>query len=138
MALSTKAAWETFLKKAGIPQAETTDYAKTLVSNRIYDPADLSKEILKELGITVIGDQIAILKETKKNQTPTESTEQRNSVSIKAHVTLPRINSEMTPAEFRKFKADWSVYKNITKIPSSQMASQLYTACEDAVLGCMS
>ncbi len=39
----------------------------------------------------------------------------------------------MTPAEFRKFKTDWSVYKNITKIPADQMTSQLYTACDSSV-----
>ena len=63
--ISTQAAWQSYLKKAGIPEKETTIYAKLLHDNRIYHPADQSKDILKDLGISIIGDQIAILKYAK-------------------------------------------------------------------------
>ena len=130
--LSSQAAWQGYLKKAGIPDTEATTYAKALHENRIYHPEDLNKEILKELGITIIGDQIAILKQAKQSETPTEKPT-TSKANFTPHIALPRVNAEMTQAEFRKFKTDWSVYKKITKIPEDQMASQLYTACDNTI-----
>ena len=130
--ISSRAAWQEYLKKAGIPEAEATLYAKALHENRIHYPEDLDKEILKELGITVIGDQIAIMKSAKQSDTPSEKPT-HSKTTFAPHIALPRVNAEMTQAEFRKFKTDWSVYKKITKIPDDQMASQLYTACDSAI-----
>ena len=39
----------------------------------------------------------------------------------------------MTHPQFRKFKIDWEVFKNITSIPPDQFASQLYSACDETV-----
>ena len=130
--LSSQAAWQDYLKSAGIPDTEAKTYAKALHDNRIYHPEDLNKEILKELGITIIGDQIAILKSAKQSNAPSEKPTS-SKMTFTPHIALPRVNAEMTQAEFRKFKTDWSVYKKITKIPEDQMASQLYTACDSAI-----
>ena len=51
---------------SGIPDAESSTYADTMVENRITDPCDLTKELLKELNITIAGDIIGILKSAKK------------------------------------------------------------------------
>ena len=62
MALSTKADCEAFLKKADVPTADAAIHPKTFHENRIQYPSDLTKDILKELGVGIIGDQISILK----------------------------------------------------------------------------
>ena len=126
--------WEGFLKEAGIPQAEIVTYAKAIIENRIYNPADLTTDILKSLKILIIGDQLSIMKHAKvKDSEMTSGTKVAQSKSFKPKIDLPKISSEMTSAEFRKFRTDWSVYKSITQIAVDQVAPQLYTACTDTV-----
>ncbi|KAM4627545.1 uncharacterized protein C19orf47 homolog [Polymixia lowei] len=59
--------WIQFFKDAGIPAGLAVTYALSFVDNRIQKNMlmDLSKEIMMDLGITVIGDIIAILKHAK-------------------------------------------------------------------------
>ncbi|XP_076846338.1 uncharacterized protein C19orf47 homolog isoform X2 [Brachyhypopomus gauderio] len=59
--------WIQFFKDAGIPAGLAVDYAVSFIDNRIQKNMlmDLSKEIMMDLGITVIGDIIAILKHAK-------------------------------------------------------------------------
>ncbi|XP_041729413.2 uncharacterized protein C19orf47 homolog isoform X2 [Coregonus clupeaformis] len=59
--------WIQFFKDAGIPAGLAVNYAVSFVDNRIQKNMlmDLSKEIMMDLGITVIGDIIAILKHAK-------------------------------------------------------------------------
>uniref|UniRef100_A0A1W7RIZ1 Putative C19orf47-like protein n=1 Tax=Agkistrodon contortrix contortrix TaxID=8713 RepID=A0A1W7RIZ1_AGKCO len=59
--------WIQFFKEAGIPPGPAVNYAVTFVDNRIQKNMllDLNKEIMNELGITVVGDIIAILKHAK-------------------------------------------------------------------------
>ena len=57
--------WVNFFQYAGIPSAEAKQYAQIFVDKRMIDPGDLTKEILKDLGIKVIGDIVAILKHAK-------------------------------------------------------------------------
>ncbi|KAM6307796.1 uncharacterized protein C19orf47 homolog [Podargus strigoides] len=61
------AEWIQFFKEAGIPPGPAVNYAVMFVENRIQKTMlmDLNKEILNELGITVVGDIIAILKHAK-------------------------------------------------------------------------
>ncbi|XP_067102358.1 uncharacterized protein C19orf47 homolog isoform X2 [Osmerus mordax] len=59
--------WIQFFIDAGIPAGLAVNYAVSFVDNRIQKNMlmDLSKEIMMDLGITVIGDIIAILKHAK-------------------------------------------------------------------------
>ncbi|KFO69817.1 Uncharacterized protein C19orf47, partial [Cuculus canorus] len=59
--------WIQFFREAGIPPGPAVNYAVTFVDNRIRKNMllDLTKEIMNELGITVVGDIIAILKHAK-------------------------------------------------------------------------
>ncbi|KAJ8368977.1 hypothetical protein SKAU_G00090050 [Synaphobranchus kaupii] len=59
--------WIQFFKDAGIPPSLAVNYALSFVDNRIQKNMlmDLSKEIMMDLGITVIGDIIGILKHAK-------------------------------------------------------------------------
>ena len=67
MALRTEPQWKTFLLDAGIPDAEATTYAKKFVDNRITELSipEMTKEILQELEIAVLGDRMAILAHSK-------------------------------------------------------------------------
>ena len=50
--LTTADDWNEFLTEAGVPASEAAKYANTFMENRIVYPADLTRDILKELGIT--------------------------------------------------------------------------------------
>ena len=54
--------------EAGIPASQAANYAVSFVENRIEKDmlGDLDKDYLKELGVTVLGDVISILKHAKK------------------------------------------------------------------------
>ena len=130
--LKEKTAWEAFFHAAAIPATECTQYAEIMHSNRITDPADLNKELLKELGITVAGDIISILKAMKeqKPNLPTDSSASRpRPTSVKA----PELKSEMTHPEFRKYKIDWGVFKKLTDLPDDQVAAHIYNSCDSNV-----
>uniref|UniRef100_A0A8D0HMI4 Chromosome 19 open reading frame 47 n=1 Tax=Sphenodon punctatus TaxID=8508 RepID=A0A8D0HMI4_SPHPU len=66
LSLSTSE-WIQFFKEAGIPPGPAVNYAVMFVDNRIQKNMlmDLTKEIMNELGITIVGDIIAILKHAK-------------------------------------------------------------------------
>ena len=127
MALSSREQWESFLKEAGIPEQPAKNYARTFMDNRIQHPEDLDKQTLKDdLNITTIGDILSILKHAKSRQpniAPSKS-------HFKPKIELPTLCQDITPAQFRKFKTDWDVYKSITLLPPEQIAPQLYTACD--------
>ncbi|KAM6931947.1 uncharacterized protein C19orf47 homolog isoform 2-T2 [Lycodopsis pacificus] len=59
--------WIQFFEDAGIPAGLAVTYAVSFVDNRIHKNMlmDLSKDIMMDLGITVIGDIISILKHAK-------------------------------------------------------------------------
>ena len=39
----------------------------------------------------------------------------------------------MSKPEYRKFVIDWEVYKSLSNLPSEQIASHLYNACDSDV-----
>lgn len=59
--------WIKFFTECGIPAGEATNYAIIFTDNRIQKDMliDLTKEYLKDMGITVLGDVIGILKHAK-------------------------------------------------------------------------
>lgn len=59
--------WFNFFLEAGIPPSDAGNYAVTFTQNRIQSDmmSDLTKEYLAEMGITVLGDVIAILKHAR-------------------------------------------------------------------------
>ncbi|XP_068935436.1 uncharacterized protein C19orf47 homolog isoform X4 [Petaurus breviceps papuanus] len=65
--LTATSEWIQFFKEAGIPPGPAVNYAVMFVDNRIQKNMllDLNKEIMNELGVTVVGDIIAILKHAK-------------------------------------------------------------------------
>ena len=134
--------WKLFLLDAHVPEQEAARHANEFVKNRIIDPNDLSKELLKELGVNVLGDIINIVKlverckETGASAPHTsESHSSSASPASTKHVKVnkPELRAEMTMAEFRKFNIDWGVYRELSGIRTEQVALHLYNACDSMV-----
>ena len=134
MALSTQEQWESFFKEAGIEASSSSTYANTFVTNKITHPEELTRDILKELGIRVVGDAMAIIRHAKTMETiKTVEKKETAEHQFKPQISPPKIQAEMTSASFRKFRVDWQVYKQITKIPADQISPLLYSACDPGV-----
>ena len=131
--LKDQPSWEKFFQDARIPKKDSQSYAKIFVTNRMTGDLlpDITKETLKELGIEILGDCLAIIKHAR-----TIATKKTNvqPVQIKAPAAkLPEIKQDMTLQQFRKFLIDWNVFKQITGIEESQIAAQLYSCCDESV-----
>ena len=128
------------MEAAGIPSADSTTYAHLLTENRISDHHDLTREVLKDIGVTVVGDIINILKFSATPTSQTNSTTE-NPRPLSSHKlpTLskppppPQIRAEMTHPEFRKLRIDWGVFKSLTALPTAQIAAQIYSNCDSNV-----
>ena len=135
MALRSEAQWKQFFTTAGITDDTTsTTYAKTFSDNGFNERSlqVLDKATLTQVGITLLGQQLAILQYAGELRSNTQS--QSTSVtkaSITAH--LSTLTLEMTRPQFRKFKQDWLVYKQITHLRPEQSTAHLYNACNEEV-----
>ena len=96
------------------------EYTKVFIDNRIQETRHLTKDVLKELGLNVIGDKVAISTTAATTEglqaIASGGTNIKNKTHFKPKVEFPRIKGQMTTADFRKFKLDWQVYKSITGI----------------------
>lgn len=91
MAASLSAYWVKFFKGAGFPQDVATKHAVVFSNNRIKPDMlpDLDKPSLKEMGITLMGDMIAILRYAKK--VVEETTCERFLVDSEDVVSTPKV-----------------------------------------------
>ena len=133
MALRNENEWTEFLESAGITDGTIlTTYSKAFTDNGFNEHSltVLDKDSLTAIGITLLGHQLAILKFAAERQQ-----QSARPTTTKASVTarLSTLTLEMTCPQFRKFRQDWTVYKQITNLAQSQATAHLYNACDDEV-----
>ena len=132
-----EATWKVSLTGAGIPEAKAAEYAQTFVEQEIdkADVSGLSTDLLKSLGVSIIGHQLKIMKigevSTTNNAQPTDSNQQSLKLSLKAE--LPKISRTMTKQAWRLFMTDWTVSKNLHKIAPAMIPELLYSRCDKYV-----
>lgn len=130
MASSLSAYWVKFFKGAGFPQDVATKHAVVFSNNRIKPDMlpDLDKPSLKEMGITLMGDMIAILRYAKK--VVEETTCERFLVDTEDNVGTPKpivkkVATKATSSTSKiinsKLKSDILTTKKIVKIPTSSV-----------------
>ena len=108
--------WKQFFLDIDIPETESTAYASLFARNRITDKtlSSLTVDHLQKLGVTILGDQLAILDSAKSKSTvSTPVISATSAPSFKpppASVKLPTVSPNMTHPQFRKFVIDWNVY----------------------------
>lgn len=95
------ARWVKFFNAGGIPSPAAASYAHIFVENRIQEDMllDLNKEYLREMGITPMGDIIAILRHAK------QVTEQHVLDKVMIHET-PQTQAVALPLPKPKAKPD--------------------------------
>ena len=126
MVLQVKEDLLQFLTATGIPGDAAANYMTAFVENRITESLlpQLDHQFLTQLGITVIGDILYILKATEQPSTSPISTPPNDittpSFTKSTPVAPPQVVSELTFPQFRKFKIDWNVFKQIATIPPHQ------------------
>ena len=131
--------WKQFFLGIDIPETESTAYASLFARNRITDKtlSSLTVDHLQKLGVTILGDQLAILDSAKSKSTvSTPEISATSAPSFKpppASVKLPTVSPNMTHPQFRKFVIDWNVYKRMTNLPVDHVPSHLYSACDEVV-----
>ncbi|VDK45276.1 unnamed protein product [Anisakis simplex] len=78
--------WEKFFLEAGCPRRVAMQYSKLFVEQRIREAIlqDIDKTTLVELGITTIGDQLAILRHIRRRGTATEQQQQQQPQTIQS------------------------------------------------------
>ena len=123
--LTTLQGWKDFFEGAEIPEEEAENYARIMLANRMSRASDLTKEVLQDLEITTMGDVLNILRATKATK--------KEKVQVRPNIQPPQVKPDLTPNEFRKFRIDWEVYKNLTQVPEDQIPYQIYTACESTL-----
>ncbi|XP_054011891.1 uncharacterized protein C19orf47 homolog [Hylaeus anthracinus] len=124
---SLSAYWVKFFKSAGFPQDVATKHAVVFSNNRIKPDMlpDLDKPSLKEMGITLMGDMIAILRYAKK--VVEETTCERFLVDTEDSSGSPKpvVKKVITKAPIKtlasKVKSNATIAKKIVKVPANSV-----------------
>ncbi|EFN77274.1 Uncharacterized protein C19orf47 [Harpegnathos saltator] len=121
MAASLSAYWVKFFKGAGFPQDLATKHALVFSNNRIKPDMlpDLDKSSLKDMGITLMGDMIAILRYAKK--VVEETTCERFLVDSEDTLSAPK-NLSAQPVHLKKIVKE--VGKKIVISPTTVKAEE--------------
>ncbi|KAL5269962.1 hypothetical protein ACHWQZ_G003439 [Mnemiopsis leidyi] len=125
----SSAFWKKFLIDAGIPVKAADSYTSAFVDNRITESMipDINKSVLIDLGITIIGDVIAILKHA------IHLTEEASAEKLRKKQPRPadkkKATSERTEKKIRKPGPD----KKIEKTTPTKVEPEVKTREEKAV-----
>lgn len=127
MASSLSAYWVKFFKGAGFPQDVATKHAVVFSNNRIKPDMlpDLDKPSLKEMGITLMGDMIAILRYAKKVVEDTTCERFLVDSEDSSGAAKPIIKKAITKTPLKtiasKVKTDATPVKKVIKVSASSI-----------------
>ena len=109
--------------------ATATTYAEAFVAGGMTEALlpELDKDTLTELGVTLPGHRMMIIKHAKTLTAGATTTK----ATVNAQLTT--LTSEMTQSQFRQFENDWRAYKQLLNLPPQQLVLYLYNACDDTV-----
>ena len=129
MAQPTKDEWVGILTDAVVDATADAGYAGIFITKKTpwSSIGMLDQGILKELGITVLGDALAILQLAK--DTPPSGL----SCAKPPVAKLLEIHFKMTMQHFCKFAVDWNVFTQMTHLPTSQYNVQLHSHADSEV-----
>ncbi|XP_068626599.1 uncharacterized protein C19orf47 [Battus philenor] len=93
--------WVSFFTAAGIPSDVAATYALTFTENRIQNDMllDLNKEYLRDMGISRMGDVIAILRHAKQVHESTARDKVLNTTSVSTKVPVAAVAGRATVAQ---------------------------------------
>ena len=125
--------WKDLFISVGIKDDAAEKYAEIFDQQRMSRETlvMLDRQTLTELGITVIGDALSILRLAKSVET--QATTSQSVFARTPSAKLPTLSSQMTHPQFRKFSMDWKVFVDITGLPPSQHHTMLYSCGDDEV-----
>ena len=128
--------WERFLIKAGIQQESANSHAKTFAENKLSQDSlsMLDKPTLKDLGVSVLGEVLTILKQgTNTNDTAATPTITRQQVSSMPSAKPPRLSLDMSQQQFRKFKIDLDIFIKLTNLDKAKHNMNMYNSADEEV-----
>ena len=131
------AAWKDVLEtEALISEADSEQYSHIFEQAKMTRQSlrMLDRQTLTELGVASVGNALAILSISQPQ--PIVAAHQlppaHRTVKLPT-VTPPRVHSDMTHPQWRKFLVDWQVFQSVTKFPNAETHIQLYSCCADDV-----
>ena len=130
--------WEQLFLGGGIEDKSAKAYAKTFAGEKLT-PDNLlvmDRDMLKEIGVTTMGDALTILQLGKKAQSSGDGDAKpkpSRNYACKMTVKMPTLHADMTSQQFRKFVVDWTVFRQITELPDDRVHAQLYSCADDDV-----
>lgn len=106
--------WISFFLEAGIPPEDAASYAIIFTTNRIQKHMllDLTKEYLKDMGLTVLGDVIAILKHSKRHH---EKVAREKVLAIDKEISVMKATKHLNELLLRDDQIPKSVVSEIKK-----------------------
>ena len=124
--------WTAVFTGIGVDPKAAKKYAEKFAEEKLTKSSldMLDRNMLTELGVTVMGDALSILKLSK--EVESKSTSSRASVKLSS-AKAPQLHAEMTSQQFRKFRVDWSVFVKMTGLPDEDIHAQLYSNAEESV-----
>ena len=129
--------WEKLLISAGIQAESAKKHAKEFENNKMSQETlkMLDRTTLKELGVEILGEALAIL-QISKQTSETNQTTTAKPPSVPS-AKPPKLSLDMTQQQFRKFKIDWDIFTQLTNLDKSKYSINMYNSADENVQTCI-